>query len=55
MASPRDDFSKLLERPSCRRMGGDIEVSNLARSDFHNHKHVENSEASCNNDEEITG
>jgi ribose transport system substrate-binding protein len=57
-ASPgitRDDLSKLLDRPSCGRMIGHVEVSNLTCSYLHDYKHVENSKASCHDDEEIAG
>jgi len=43
----RDGLSKLLDRPSCGRMIGHVEVSNLACSYLHDYKHAENSKASC--------
>ena len=42
----RDGLSKLLDRPSCGRMMGHVEVSNPACSYLHDYKHVENSKAS---------
>src|SRR5712692_976762 len=51
----RDDFAKLLERPGCRRVSGDIEVFNLARSYFHEDEDIKDSEASGHDDEEIAG
>src|SRR5260370_15880145 len=51
----RDDLAKLLERPGCRRVSGDIEVSNLARSYLQDDEDIEDSEASGHHNEEITG
>src|SRR5260370_30630377 len=51
----RDDFAKLLERPGCRWVSGDIELSNLARSYLQDDEDIEDSEANGHDDEEITG
>jgi len=34
------DFSKLLQRPGCCGVGGDVEVSDPASSDFQKNEHV---------------
>jgi len=51
----RNRFAELLHSPSCRWMGGDIEVQNASVSDLHHHEHIQHSEASCNGDQEIAG
>lgn len=51
----RDDLAKLLDRASCGRMIGHVEVRNLACSYLHDYKHVENSKASGHDDKEIAG
>src|SRR5215470_6003215 len=47
------DFSKLLLCPACCGVGGDVEVSDPAGSDFQENEHVENSKGSGHHDEEI--
>lgn len=49
------DLSRLLERPICRWVSSDIEVSNLAGSDLHDHKDIKCSEAGCHDHEEVAG
>jgi hypothetical protein len=48
-----DDVSKLLKCPGCRRMSGYVEVSNLTGPCLHDHKDIDDSEASRHDDEEI--
>ncbi len=47
------DFSKLLQRPGCCGVGGDVEVSDPASSDFQKNEHVENSKGSRHHDEKV--
>jgi hypothetical protein len=47
------DFSKLLQCPGCCGVGGDVEVSDPASSDFQKNEQVENSKGSGHRDEEV--
>jgi hypothetical protein len=51
----RKNLAKLLEGPEGGRMSGDIEVSDPARSYFHNHKDAEDSKGGRHSEEEIAG
>ena len=51
----RGGLPELLERPVRGGMIGDIEVSDPARSHFHDHEDVQHAKARCHTDEEITG
>src|SRR5213594_3656199 len=48
-------ISGLLERPVRGGMSGDVEVSDPARSHFHDHENVQHPKAGCHGDEEIAG
>jgi hypothetical protein len=51
----RDGFTKLLQGSGCSRMGRDIAVQNAATSDFHQHDHVQHTEASRDGYQEVSG
>ncbi len=48
-----DDFAELSKRPDCRRMRGDIEVSDPASSYLHDHKYVQQSKVGSDGHEEV--
>ena len=48
-------FSKLLKRPLGSRMLRNVKVKNTSRLEFHDHKHINQSERCCRNDEEVGG
>jgi hypothetical protein len=50
-----DALPELLQRPFCRRMGGDIAVNNPARPDFDNHENVKDAKGRRHHHEEIAG
>jgi len=51
----RDGLPELLERPVRGGMSGDVEVSDPARSHFHDHENVQHPKAGRHANEEITG
>ena len=53
--SPVIAFPELLERPVRRGMGGEVEVTDSARTHFHDHEDVQDSKARRHGDKEIAG
>ena len=45
-------FSKLLKCPLGSRMLSNVKVKNTSRLEFHDHKHIDQPERCCRNDEE---
>ena len=49
----RDPLSKLLQRPFCRRVGGDIAVDDPTCPDFDDHEDVKDAKRRRHHNEEI--
>jgi len=51
----RNRFAKLLQRPGCRWMRGDVAMHDAPCPDLHQEEHIESSEPSGCHDQEIAG